>query len=85
MNGCMRKRATIPPESSPQVVPASCDPSRLVTGPDNRQYRVDTYLYYDQLSTAQQQKVITIAVRDPAVLGKSLTRLTSTFDSSTGS
>lgn len=75
----------IPPAPAAQVVPASCDPSRLVSGPDNRQYRVDTYLYYDQPTTSQQQKVITVVVRDPVQLGKSLARLTSTFDSSTGS
>jgi Tfp pilus assembly protein PilV len=66
-------------------VPLACDPSRTVTGADGKSYRVDTYLYYDQPSGAQQLKVITVVVRDPAVLSRSLARLSSTFDSSTGS
>jgi Tfp pilus assembly protein PilV len=66
-------------------VPLACDPSRTVTGADGRSYRVDTYLYYDQPSGAQQLKVVTVVVRDPARLSKSLARLSSTFDSSTGS
>ena len=66
-------------------VPLSCDPSRLVTGADGRSYRVDTYLYYDQPSGGQQLKVITIVVRDSSQTSLSLARLTSTFDSSTGS
>jgi Tfp pilus assembly protein PilV len=66
-------------------VPLACDPSRTVTGADGKSYRVDTYLYYDQPSGGQQLKVITVVVRDPAVLSRSLARLSSTFDSSTGS
>jgi Tfp pilus assembly protein PilV len=65
-------------------VPSSCDPSRTVTGPDNRSYRVDTYLYYDTPPSGQPLKVITVVVRDPAQTGTSMARLTSTFDSSTG-
>jgi type II secretory pathway pseudopilin PulG len=66
-------------------VPLACDPSRSVTGADGRSYRVDTYLYYDQPAGGAQLKVITIVVRDPAQTSTSLARLTSTFDSSTGS
>jgi type II secretory pathway pseudopilin PulG len=65
-------------------VPASCDPSRTVTGADNRQYRVDTYLYYDTPTGGQQLKVITVVVRDAAQTGHALARISSTFDSSTG-
>jgi Tfp pilus assembly protein PilV len=65
-------------------VPIACDPSRTVTGADNRSYRIDTYLYYDQPTGGQQLKVITVVVRDAAATGTSLARLTSTFDSSTG-
>jgi type II secretory pathway pseudopilin PulG len=65
-------------------VPISCDPSRVVTGADNRSYRVDTYLYYDTPPTGQQLKVITVVVRDSAQTGRSMARLTSTFDPATG-
>jgi type II secretory pathway pseudopilin PulG len=78
--------ATIcPGTGSPRQVPAACDPSRLVTGADHRSYRIDTYLYYDTPSTGRQLKVITVAVRDADATGRSLARLTSTFDASTGS
>jgi type II secretory pathway pseudopilin PulG len=69
---------------SPATVPPGCDPSRLTTGADGRQYRIDTYLYYDQPQNGQQLKVITVVVREATQLGRSLARLTSTFDSSTG-
>ena len=65
--------------------PASCDPSRIVTGADNRSYRIDTYLYYDQPTGGQQLKVVTVVVRNAALTGRSLARLTSTFDATTGS
>jgi type II secretory pathway pseudopilin PulG len=65
-------------------VPVACDPSRVVTGPDNRTYRIDTYLYYDSPTGGNQLKVITVVVRDSAQTSRSLARLTSTFDSSTG-
>ena len=65
-------------------VPVACDPSRVVTGPDNGSYRVDTYLYYDAPTSGQQLKVITVVVRDPARTNHSLARVTSTFDSATG-
>jgi type II secretory pathway pseudopilin PulG len=69
---------------SPATVPAGCDPSRLTRGSDGRQYRIDTYLYYDQPTNGQQLKVITVVVREASKLNRSLARLTSTFDSSTG-
>jgi type II secretory pathway pseudopilin PulG len=65
-------------------VPIACDPSRVVTGPDNRSYRLDTYLYYDQPTSGQQLKVITVVVRDAAQTNRALARVTSTFDTSTG-
>jgi Tfp pilus assembly protein PilE len=65
-------------------VPATCDPSRVVTGADGHSYRVDTYLYYDQPAGGQQLKVISVVVRDPTQPTKSLARVSSTFDYSTG-
>ncbi len=65
-------------------VPNACDPSRTMTGADNKQYRVDTYLYYDTPSGGQQLKVITVVVRDLAQTGRSIARISSTFDTSTG-
>lgn len=75
---------TCTPTGSPAVVPIACDPSRVVTGADRRSYRMDTYLYYDTPSSGRQLKVITVVVRDAAETGRSLARLTSTFDAATG-
>ena len=44
----------------------ACDPSRTITGADNRSYRVDTYLYYDTPAGGQQLRSITVVVRDPS-------------------
>jgi Tfp pilus assembly protein PilV len=65
-------------------VPASCDPSRTATAADGRSYRVDTYLYFDTPANGQQLKTVTVVVRDPSQTNRSLARLTSTFDSTTG-
>jgi Tfp pilus assembly protein PilV len=69
----------------PTNVPANgCDPSFTTTGADHRSYRVDTYLYYDTPSFGNQLKTLTVVVRDTANLSKSIARVSSTFDPSTG-
>ena len=70
----------------PSALPSTnaCDPSFTVTGADHRQYRVDTYLYFDTPSFGNQLKTITVVVRDGNVTSKTYARLTSTFDPSTG-
>jgi len=71
--------------SCPTNVPtAACDPSYTVTGPDHRSYRVDTYLYYDTPSYGNQLKTISIVIRNPDDLARTLARVSSTFDPSTG-
>lgn len=72
--------------SCPANMPANaCDPSYTTTGPDRRSYRVDTYLYYDTPSYGQQLKTITVVVRNPENPTRSWSRVSSTFDPSTGS
>jgi type II secretory pathway pseudopilin PulG len=68
----------------PTTVTTACDPSYTMTGADSKPYRVDTYLYYDEPGGGAQLKTITIVVRDTANLGKSLARISSTFDPRTG-
>jgi Tfp pilus assembly protein PilV len=69
----------------PTGVPAqACDPSFIVTGADHRSYRVDTYLYYDTPSYGNQLKTVTVVVRKSDDTSKSLARVSSTFDPSTG-
>jgi type II secretory pathway pseudopilin PulG len=63
-----------------------CNPRQQpVTGPDNHQYRVDTYIRYDTPSGGRQLKLITVVVRDPNKLtGPPLAKLQSRFDRATG-
>jgi hypothetical protein len=66
-------------------VPVECKPTQTVTGPDNHQYRVDTYIVYQTLTGGRQLKRITVVVRDPNKLtGPALSRLESRFDEATG-
>jgi type II secretory pathway pseudopilin PulG len=66
------------------AIPAECDPSLTTNGADGRSYRVDTYLYYDTPTGGGQLKTIAVVVRDAGNLSKSLARVSSTFDRSTG-
>jgi type II secretory pathway pseudopilin PulG len=59
------------------VPPAACVPARTVTGPDHRQYRIDTYVNYVNNDT-------TLSIRTPAT-GLTLKRVTIVVrDGSTG-
>lgn len=79
-------KALVPSVSTcPANVPASaCDPSYTTTGADHRSYRVDTYLYFDTPSYGNQLKTITVVVRDAQDLTRSYSRVSSTYDPSTG-
>ena len=69
----------------PANVPATaCDPSYTTTGADHRSYRVDTYLYYDTPSSGQQLRAVSVVVRNANDVTRTLARVSSTFDSSTG-
>jgi Tfp pilus assembly protein PilE len=65
-----------------------CVAMRTATGPDNRSYRVDTYIVSDQINVAslpvgRSVKRVTIVVRRSSDL-KTLARVSSIFDPSTG-
>lgn len=63
-----------------------CQPSRNVTGPDGKPYRVDTYIVSDSVASSRLLKRVTIVIRDSRDLtGRALARIASTFDQSTGS
>jgi Tfp pilus assembly protein PilV len=61
----------------------SCNPSRSVAGADHVNYRVDSYIVYDTPSGGRQLKKVTIVVRNSSTV-KTLARVSSTFDQSTG-
>ena len=67
-------------------LPDECDPMRTATGPDNRAYRIDTYIVLEAPSaTSRNLKNVTIVVRDGSNLtGRPLVRSESTFDKCTG-
>ena len=65
-------------------VTARCNPRQTVTGPDSRSYRVDTYIVSQTPPTGRPVKLVTVVVRRASTL-KALTRLSSTFDQSSGS
>ena len=62
-----------------------CSPSQTVTGPDNRAYRIDTYIVTEQPSgDAREVKKVTVVVRDVGAANKTLARQISTFDALSG-
>jgi type II secretory pathway pseudopilin PulG len=66
-------------------VPDECRPIRTLTGPDGKNYRIDTYIVTDSVTSSRPFKRVTIVVRDANVLtGLPLARIASTFDESTG-
>lgn len=67
-------------------VPEECQPTRNVTGPDGKLYRVDTYIINDSVASGRILKRVTIVIRDRNDMnGRTLARIASTFDESTGS
>jgi prepilin-type N-terminal cleavage/methylation domain-containing protein len=65
--------------------PPECAASRNVTGPDNRPYRVDTYIVYETPSGGRQLKKVTVVIRDrDKVTAGGLVRTSSKFDEISG-
>jgi Tfp pilus assembly protein PilV len=60
-----------------------CNPRQTVTGPDQRTYRVDTYIVWQTPPTGRPVKLITIVVRRGSDLA-ALARVSSSFDESSG-
>ena len=63
-------------------IPAeACDPSRAVTGPDRRSYRIDTYIVNFTPPGGREHKRVTVVVREANNLaGRPAARLMSVFD-----
>jgi Tfp pilus assembly protein PilV len=62
---------------------AQCNPRQTVTGPDQRSYRVDTYIVSQTPPTGRPVKLVTIVVRRGEDLDR-LARVSSSFDESSG-
>jgi hypothetical protein len=66
-------------------LPNYCVPSRTVTGPDRKSYRIDTYITTTTPTNGRAEKLVTVVVRDGSALSaRPLAREGSTFDQSTG-
>ena len=64
----------------------ACRPMRTVTGsatPDNRSYRIDTFIDTEVPTNGRTVKRVTVVVRRSSPM-QTLARLTSVFDASTG-
>lgn len=64
-------------------LPDQCDAMRTATGPDGNSYRVDTYIVSETPPNGRAVKRVTVVIRKTSTL-KALSRVTSTFDQSTG-
>lgn len=60
-----------------------CNPRQTVSGPDQRSYRVDTYVVAQTPPTGRAVKLVTIVVRRSSDL-RMLARVSSSFDESSG-
>ena len=60
-----------------------CNPRQTVTGPDQRSYRIDTYVVSQTPPTGRTVKLVTIVVRRSSDLHV-LARVSSSFDESSG-
>jgi Tfp pilus assembly protein PilE len=69
---------------SPSAVAPECNPMRTpVTGPDHGTYRIDTFIVSYTPTGGRAIKQVTVVVRNSTTL-KTLARLMSTFDPTTG-
>lgn len=83
--GASNRKTQVTTTGCATPLPNECQPSRAVRGPDNRLYRVDTYIVTDTPPTGRQVKLVTVVVRDSQNLAKpALVRVASIFDQSTG-
>lgn len=71
-------------------IPNACSPMRSISdttnpaSPDKLSYRVDTYIRILTVANQRDTKQVTVVVRDGATLSKTLARVVSVFDCSTG-
>jgi type II secretory pathway pseudopilin PulG len=64
--------------------PPECNAARQATGPDNKSYRIDTYIVSVTPVGGRPVKKVTVVVRDYNNLTVTYARQISTFDQSTG-
>jgi type II secretory pathway pseudopilin PulG len=70
-------------QKSCSTMTPQCNPRQTVTGPDQRSYRVDTYVVSQTPPTGRTVKLVTIVVRRSSDM-RMLARVSSSFDQSSG-
>lgn len=82
--GGANQAAPLSPPTTCSPLTVQCTPIQNVTGPDGHAYRVDTYMVSQTPPTGRAVKLVTVVIRKSSTLA-TLTRLSSTFDESSGS
>jgi Tfp pilus assembly protein PilV len=72
------------PACSGTPLPDECNASRVVTGADNKSYRMDVFIVTTAPAGGRSMKQVTIVVRDANNLSRVYVRQASSFDQSTG-
>jgi Tfp pilus assembly protein PilV len=72
------------PACSGTPLPDECNASRVVTGADNKSYRMDVFIVATAPAGGRSIKQVTIVVRDANNLSRVYVRQASSFDQSTG-
>lgn len=83
--GAVNRRIQVTATCTGNPLPNECEPSRSLLGPDNKRYRIDTYVILETPPTGRELKRVTVVVRDELKLAaRPLVRVASTFDLATG-
>ena len=83
--GSGNRRSQVTATCTGTPLPNECEPSRALVGPDNKRYRVDTYIISETPPSGRPVKRVTVVVRDQLKLtSRALARVASTFDQATG-
>jgi len=86
----LKMRVELPVCGNPAVLPCTTSvPTQTPTGADGRQYRLDTYMTWQAITSSggavgRQMKLVTIVVRNATKPAIVYARVASTFDQSTG-
>ncbi|HXV02866.1 MAG TPA: prepilin-type N-terminal cleavage/methylation domain-containing protein [Gaiellaceae bacterium] len=72
------------PACSGTPLPDECNASRVITGADNKSYRMDVFIVTTAPAGGRSMKQVTIVVRDANNLSRVYVRQASSFDQSTG-
>jgi type II secretory pathway pseudopilin PulG len=87
-SSCPNSTSSLIPVTCATPLPDQCKPTRIVKGPDQYTYRIDSYIVAYTVPpsggvSAREERKITVVVRDNAQLSRILAREISTYDKAT--